>query len=332
VSLWSQDNLALYTPTTRQGDYFRGEILFNNNTGALWLTITNVAVLSNYTGADIVTNTIGKLFVPKTAETFSYDLDGNLTNDGRWSYTWDAENRITSFTRNTAAPVGSRVKLDCAYDSQVRRTQKIVSSWNGSTYVAQSTNKFVYDGWNLIAILDPNSSLLASFQWGMDASGTMQGAGGVGGLISMTVHQGTNAGTYLYCYDGNHNVTTLVNAANGAIEAIYDYDRSSVFFAPRAAGPSSNHCCSTNSVIGKRLPLLRLSLLRSDTGAVANRDPIGEGGESRLCCRRNDPVGEIDFSVARCTVHSMSIGEMIGRENGTTCQYVVVTVQSRPVP
>ncbi|MCO5052924.1 MAG: hypothetical protein M9920_11545 [Verrucomicrobiae bacterium] len=37
VSLWSQDNLALYTPTTRQGDYFRGEMLFNNNTGALWL-------------------------------------------------------------------------------------------------------------------------------------------------------------------------------------------------------------------------------------------------------------------------------------------------------
>ena len=51
VSLWSQDNLALYTPTTRKGDYFRGEMLFNNNTGALWLTITNVAVLSNDTGA-----------------------------------------------------------------------------------------------------------------------------------------------------------------------------------------------------------------------------------------------------------------------------------------
>jgi len=235
VSLWSQDNLALYTPTTRQGDYFRGEMLVNNNTGALWLTITNVAVLSNYTGADIVTNTSGKLFVPKTAEVFGYDADGNLTNDGRWSYTWDAENRITSFTRNSAAPVGSRVKLDCQYDSKSRRTQKIVSTWNGSTYVAQSTNKFVYDGWNLIAILDSNSSLLASFQWGIDASGTLQGAGGVGGLLSMTVHQGTNAGTYLYCYDGNHNVTTLVNATNGAVAAQYEYD---VFGRPlRATGP-----------------------------------------------------------------------------------------------
>ena len=38
VSLWRQDNLALYTPPTRQGDYFRGEMLVNNNTGALWLT------------------------------------------------------------------------------------------------------------------------------------------------------------------------------------------------------------------------------------------------------------------------------------------------------
>ncbi len=27
-------------------------------------------------------------------EAFSFDLDGNLTSDGRWTYTWDAENRL----------------------------------------------------------------------------------------------------------------------------------------------------------------------------------------------------------------------------------------------
>ena len=329
VSLWSQDNLALYPPPTRQGDYFRGEMLFNNNTGALWLTITNVAVLSNYTGADIVTNTIGKLFVPKTAEVFGYDADGNLTNDGRWSYTWDAENRIASFTRNSSAPTGSRVKLDCAYDSQSRRTQKIVSSWNGSTYVAQSTNKIVYDGWNLIAILDPNSSLLASFQWGMDASGTMQGAGGVGGLISMTVHQGTNAGTYLYCYDGNHNVTTLVNAANGAIEAIYDYDP--FLGILRATGRLAfiNPFVGSTKFCDWETGFLYYGYryYDPDTGRWPNRDPIGErGGVNVYAFARNDPVGEIDFlGLLAATVHSIEYrGHGSAEKNGTTWQYVEV--------
>lgn len=131
VSLWG-DN-GQYAVTSRKGAYFRGELSVDNNAGPVWLTVTNLAVLQNGSNPDIITNTVGKLFVPKTPELFGYDLDGNLTNDGRWSYTWDAENRVTSFTRNASAPVGSRVKLDCEYDSKSRRTQKIVSTWNTST-------------------------------------------------------------------------------------------------------------------------------------------------------------------------------------------------------
>jgi YD repeat-containing protein len=26
----------------------------------------------------------------------TYDFDGNLTKDGLWTYTWDAENRLSS--------------------------------------------------------------------------------------------------------------------------------------------------------------------------------------------------------------------------------------------
>ncbi|MEI2725049.1 MAG: hypothetical protein V9H26_16480 [Verrucomicrobiota bacterium] len=58
------------------------------------------------------------------------------------------------------------------YDAQGRRIQKLVSTNNGSLYVAQYTNRFVYDGWNLLAILAPNSSLLSSFVWGLDLSGS----------------------------------------------------------------------------------------------------------------------------------------------------------------
>mgnify|MGYP007112009425 CR=1 FL=1 len=204
VSLWSQDNLALYTPTTRKGDYFRGEMLVNNNTGALWLTITNVAVLSNYTGADIVTNIAGSLLLAQNPETFIYDADGNLTSDGRWTYTWDGENRLVKQESLGGAPTASKLKLEFQYDSQGRRIQKLVSTNNGSIYVAQYTNRFVYDGWNLLAILDLQSSILYSFMWGLDLSGTLQDAGGVGGLLAIT---DARQGSHCCAYDGNGNVS-----------------------------------------------------------------------------------------------------------------------------
>ncbi len=299
VSLWSKEMNALYAPTTRKGDYFRGEIPVNNATGAVWLTITNVAALSNYTGADIVASTTGKLFVPKTPELFGYDPDGNLTNDGRWSYTWDAENRVTSFTRNSAAPTGSRVRLDCQYDSKSRRTQKVVSTWNTSTlnYQPSTTNRFIYDGWNLIAILDATNGLVQSFSWGTDASGSMQGAGGVGGLISMTVHTGTNAGTYFYCFDGNHNVAVLVNATNGAIAAQYDY--ASFGELLRATGPlafvnpftfSTKFCDWETGFLyyGYRY-------YDPDTGRWLSRDPIEElGGNNLYGFLGNESLNRVD--------------------------------------
>ena len=71
-----------------------------------------------------------------------------------------------------------------------RRIQKIVSTNSGSAWVVSYTNRFVYDGWNVVAILDGANNLLYTFTWGTDLSGTMQGAGGVGGLISMTVCSG----------------------------------------------------------------------------------------------------------------------------------------------
>ncbi|MGV3772583.1 MAG: RHS repeat-associated core domain-containing protein [Verrucomicrobiales bacterium] len=117
---------------------------------------------------------------------------------------------------------GKRKQLDFLYDEQGRRVSKVVASWNGSSYVPQSTNRFVYDGWNLMAVLGSMNELSLSFSWGKDLSGTEQGAGGIGGLVSMTVHSGAEAGTYFYAYDGNGNVVALVKS-DGTISARYEY-------------------------------------------------------------------------------------------------------------
>jgi RHS repeat-associated protein len=277
----------------RHGDYFWQPVSVNNATGAVWLVVTNRA-LSN--GVPLTTVT-GNVFFARTAETFGYDLDGNLTNDGRWNYTWDAENRLVGMVSRTDTPSGSRRSLSFGYDWQWRRISKVVSNWTGSAWSKASEQRFVYDGWNLIAILAPDLSPLTSFCWGTDASGTMQGAGGVGGLISMTVHTGTNAGTYLYAYDGNFNVVGLVNASNGVTAAQYEYGPFGELL--RATGPMAkeNHLRFSTKYQDDESDLVYYGyrFYSPSTGSWLSPDPMGEqGGMNLYGFVINDPINYFD--------------------------------------
>lgn len=284
-------------PTKRQGDYYWTELWFNNSTGAVYQSITNVAALRRTNQPDVVSTVVGSLFQPKTPELFLHDADGNLTNDGRWIITWDAENRASSFTSLATAPSASRQKVDCAYDYRWRRIQKIVSTWNGSTYVPQSTNRFLYDGWNLVAVLNGTNGLVSSFMWGRDVSGTLEGAGGVGGLISMTVHQGSYAGTYFYCYDGNGNVVALVNTADGTVAAQYEYGPFGELL--RATGPLAfvNPFRFSTKFQDDETGFLYCGYryYNPSTGRWLSRDPIEEdGGPNSYAFVYNNPQRFVD--------------------------------------
>jgi hypothetical protein len=82
----------------RYGSYFQDELAVANTSAALYLSLTNLAVLNNGTNADIVATNTGNVFLAQTPEIFGYDADGNTTNDGRFTYTWDAENRLVNMT------------------------------------------------------------------------------------------------------------------------------------------------------------------------------------------------------------------------------------------
>ncbi len=92
----------------RHGEYFRQQLPVDNSSAAQWTNITVAA-----TGQASAT---GHVFVAQTPEIFRYDADGNLTNDGRWTYAWDAENRLTNMISLATAPSGSKLKLDFLYD------------------------------------------------------------------------------------------------------------------------------------------------------------------------------------------------------------------------
>ncbi len=271
------------TATSRKADYYRAEVSVLNSGAAVWQPITNVAVLASGTN-DYVTNWTGNVFVPPTPERFTFDLDGNQTSDGRWTNRWDGENRLLSMTSHANAPVASRLSLSFAYDSQSRRISKVVSNWTGSAWVKLSEQRFIYDGWNLLAISDANNTVLYSFHWGTDLSGSMQGAGGVGGLISMTVHSGVWAGTYFYAFDGNGNVAALISAADGSMVARYEYDTFGRMLLATGPLAFTNPFRFSTKFQDDETGLLYYGYRYYDpsAGRWLNRDPIGESGGANL--------------------------------------------------
>ncbi len=114
-----------------------------------------------------------------------------------------------------------------------RRYSKKVYVHEVSQYVLQSSITFVYDGWNMIRKLDARngSAVIRSHVWGLDLSGTLQGAGlpakaqratagGVGGLLGTLA---SDSSLLTACYDANGNIGEYV-ASDGAIAAHYEYD------------------------------------------------------------------------------------------------------------
>ena len=93
----------------------------------------------------------GTHFVARTPETFGYDSDGNLTNDGRFAYFWDAENRLIAAEELTSPSGRGRFRVENRYDSQSRRFRKSVYQASSESWILNSESFFIYDGWNLVS-------------------------------------------------------------------------------------------------------------------------------------------------------------------------------------
>jgi len=218
VTIWNSD--GTYTQTYRKGEFYRGELPVTNSLQPLWFTVTNLAVLNNGTNADIVTNAVENDFFAKDPESFAYDPDGNLTNDGRFAYLWDGENRIVAIKANTS--MGPQISLRFDYDWQGRRMQKRVYSDTTWTTLT-NTVQFLYGGWNVEAEVDVSHAPLRTYMWGLDLTGSVQDGGGVGGLIGLGDGVGGN-GFHFVAFDGSGNVSSLADSLSGSCLATYLYN------------------------------------------------------------------------------------------------------------
>lgn len=218
----------------RRIEYYWKQLAVNNGSGPVWQGVTNTVTLSNQT----VTVT-GRLLVPSAAQTFGYDADGNLTNDTVWAYWWDGENRLKAMAVLASATAQGvpRVRLEFGYDWQGRRLSKaVLTNWNGSIYLTTNLTRLVYDlsavaptggdgqagGWRPVAELNSNNALIRSYGWGLDLSGEIDGAAGIGGLVEVTDHSSWPPGRHFTVFDGNGNIVGLVKS-DGTVSARYEY-------------------------------------------------------------------------------------------------------------
>jgi RHS repeat-associated protein len=195
-------------------------------------------------------------------------------------------------TRSAAYTAGvPRQMLVFSYDWQGRRIQKDVLTWNPSTlnYQLSTRTQFVYDGCNLLGILNSPSSILQSFLWGLDLSGSLQGAGGVGGLVK--VFDATTDKHYFPAYDGNGNVMALVDGSTGAEAARYEYGP---FGEPLVVGGSyaaANPFRFTTKLTDEETGHLYYGY-RSFNPAIGtwlNRDPLGDEGFLKRLSKGKSP-------------------------------------------
>jgi RHS repeat-associated protein len=305
----AQSSPGGYVPVSKTDRSFAADVQPPNN--AAGPAIGNLTVFAAIPGTGGAPDTVRTLNparnwqIAKQLQSFSYDEDGNLTTDGVWTYDYDAENRLIRMTATGAAVSAGlpNQKLEFNYDYMGRRVAKSVFAGTGPTgsvsWTLSNQHRFLYDGWNVIAEFDAPGgtscgSLLRSFTWGLDLAGSSSATGGVGALLQIADSTGNS---YFPTYDGNGNVSTLVDSSNGTLAAIYEYSPFGELLRAEGSYAVSNpfrfSTKWTDSESG--LSYYGLRYYNAGLGRFINRDPIAEAGGLNLYgFVGNNPINGVD--------------------------------------
>lgn len=286
---------------TKKDRSFAADLLPANGSGPVHGSLTLYAALvgAGPGGKDLVRSQTRTWAIAQALQSFTYDEDGNMTGDGVWNYTYDAENRLVQMTTTSVAVMAGfpNRTLEFKYDYLHRRVQKRSLNQTTSTDVYR---RYLYDGWALIAETDTAGTILRSYTWGVDLAGSVNATGGVGALLQITNHNANDTRTsYFPSYDPNGNVAALVRE-DGALAAAYEYSpagellRDEHFDSAIADNPFKFSTKFTDAESG--LVYYGARFYSSALGRFINRDPIEEqGGLNLYGFCGNDGVNGIDY-------------------------------------
>ncbi|NGO39799.1 hypothetical protein G4L39_10395, partial [Limisphaera ngatamarikiensis] len=181
--------------------------------------------------------------------------------------------------------------------------------WTNSTWQVVEDLKLVSDpvlfGRHIAELNGTNGALVRSYVWGLDVSETLDGAGGVGGLLWVRLTGGPAAGVHFVTYDGNGNVWTLVSASTGTETARYDYGPfgEPLRLTGAAAGSNPFRFSTKRTEDGTGLVLYEYRAYSPSIGRWLSRDPMGweslQGPVVKL--RRKARADLADYAFSRNT-------------------------------
>jgi RHS repeat-associated protein len=234
-----------------------------------------------------------------------YDPQGNLLHDATRKYTWDADIHLTAVSTQTGQPgtKNPEQRTEFKYDPLHRRIARIKDSGEVTLYS--------YEGWNVVAekttstapqLDTENLKLETRYVWGEDLSGTLQGAGGIGGLLRSTIVEAKPNGTrqteheHTFSYDSNGNVI-LLTGAKAQETARYSYDAFGKTLTATGPAAQTNRYQFSTKPVEEESGLVYYGYRWYDpvTGRWPSRDPIGErGGVNLYGMVGNGPVSKND--------------------------------------
>jgi RHS repeat-associated protein len=103
------------------------------------------------------------------------------------------------------------------YDGKLRRRIEKDFTWTNSAWSQTNEIHFIYDGNLVVQERNTNNQPVVEYTRGNDLSGTLQGAGGIGGLLARSQDSLPPTPFYAahayYHADGNGNITMLINSS-----------------------------------------------------------------------------------------------------------------------
>jgi RHS repeat-associated protein len=209
---------------------------------------------------------------------------------GRYQYKYDDENPLTSWQDNGTERLPKALLTDFVYDGSGRLRERLECTQTPSSgplisWSLASEAIYFYDGNRVIQERDGSNDPLVSYTRGRDLSGSLEGAGGIGGLLARS--SGYSSGNWTdhnyYHADGNGNVTYLVDTSQG-LAASYRYDpygntisSSGTLASANVYRFSSKECHVNSGMYYYGYRFYDPNLQRWTT-----RDPLGEPGFEEL--------------------------------------------------
>ncbi len=254
-----------------------------------------------------------------------YDGNGDMTYDGNNNYfEYDDENQLTA-----VSDVHTTWRSEFIYDGRMRRRVRKEYRWTGSSWLLTNEVHYIYDRNLVIQERDALNAPVVTYTRGKDLSGSLEGAGGIGGLLARTDDRaGTTA---FYHADRLGNVTMLINAQQIPV-AKYLYDPFGNTLS--ASGPLADgnlyRFSSKETHANSGLSYYLYRFCSSALQRWLNRDPLGEPGFEILRRARgwvgndgpnlyaflgNNAVGRVDHNGLKlylCTVPTQTAGPTLG--------------------